>query len=72
MKNITLSADAALIEQARDIARSRKATLNQLFREWLAGLAGQQDREQRLHKLDLRLKYAKSGGKFSREEMNAR
>lgn len=72
MKNITLSADAVLIEQARNIARSRKATLNQLFREWLAGLAGQQDREQRLKKLDLRLKYARSGGTFSREEMNAR
>ena len=72
MNNITLSADASLIERARDIARSRKTTLSQLFREWLAGLAGQQDREQRLKKLDLRLKYARSGGKFTRKERNAR
>ena len=72
MKNITLSADGELIERARDVARSRKATLTQLFREWLAGLAGQQDRETRLQELDLRLGYARAGRKFSREAMNAR
>ncbi len=35
MKNITLSADEAAIEQARALARSRHKTLNQAFREWL-------------------------------------
>ena len=68
MKNITFSADEKLVERARDIARSRKSTLNQLFREWLADLAGQQERENRLRDLDLRLEYARSGGTFSREE----
>ena len=72
MKNITFSADEDLVERARDIARRRKSTLNQLFREWLADLAGQQERENRLRDLDLRLDYAQSGGKFTREEMNAR
>lgn len=72
MKNITLSANDALIEQARNVARSRKTTLNQLFREWLSGLAGQQEREKKLAELDLRLGYARAGRNFSREEMNAR
>ena len=72
MKNITFSADEHLLAQAREIARGRNVTLNQLFREWLAELAGQREREKRLRDLDLRLDYARSGGKFSREEMNAR
>ena len=61
MKNITLSADGELIERARAVARGRKATLNQLFREWLAGLAGEQDREERLKELDVRLGYVRAG-----------
>ena len=35
MKNITLSADESLIEQARLVARSQHKTLNTAFREWL-------------------------------------
>ena len=35
MKNVTLSADEALIEQARLVARSQHKTLNSAFREWL-------------------------------------
>ena len=35
MKNITLSADEELIEQARRLAREQKRTLNEAFREWL-------------------------------------
>jgi hypothetical protein len=33
MKNITLSADEQLIEQARLLAKSRHKTLNAMFRE---------------------------------------
>lgn len=72
MKNITFSADERLVERARDIARVRNSTLNQLFREWLADLAGQSEREEGLRDLDLRLGYANSGGKFTREELNVR
>ena len=36
MKNITLSADDSLIEQARALARLRGTTLNEAFRGWLA------------------------------------
>ena len=35
MKNVTLSADDDLIEQARLVARSQHTTLNAAFREWL-------------------------------------
>lgn len=35
MKNITLSADADLIEQARERARREHTTLNAQFRLWL-------------------------------------
>lgn len=72
MKNITLSADEAMIGQARATARAQKTTLNQLFRNWLSELAGRQVRDQRLAALMDRLDYVKSGGPFSREESNER
>ncbi len=72
MKNITLSADEALIELARETARARKTTLNQLFRNWLTELAGLRERDERLAALLDRLDYVKSGGPFSREDMNER
>lgn len=72
MKNITLSADEELIEQAREWARLQKSTLNALFRQWLSELVKQRESESRLEALELRIGYARSGGKFSREEMNVR
>ncbi len=39
MKNITLSAEDSLIEQARALARLRGTTLNEEFRGWLANYA---------------------------------
>lgn len=39
--NITLSADAALIEQAREIAARQGTSLNELVREYLRSLVGQ-------------------------------
>ncbi len=35
MKNVTLSAEDHLIEQARELARANHTTLNQAFRDWL-------------------------------------
>ncbi len=49
VKNITLSADEALIEAARRRARAEQSTLNEAFRRWLADYA---QAEQRLHQLD--------------------
>ena len=72
IKNVTLSADENLIEKARECARLQKSTLNSLFRQWLFELVKQKESEDRLKSLELRIGYARSGGKFSREEMNAR
>ncbi|MEI8039419.1 MAG: hypothetical protein WCJ14_13615 [Verrucomicrobiota bacterium] len=72
MKNITLSAQEDLIEQARAAARAQKTTLNQLFRNWLGELAGRQERDHQLAALMERLDYVKSGGPFTREDMNER
>ena len=69
MKNITLSAEGELIQQAREVAVRRKTTLNQLFRDWLAEVVGQKDRERSLEKIWKQMGYAEAGGKFAREEM---
>ena len=73
MKNITLSADEHLIETAREAARAKHTTLNQMFREWLDSLA----RERKLDDYDtlmrdIRASGVSAGRKFTREEMNAR
>ncbi|MCI4430042.1 MAG: hypothetical protein JHC40_12850 [Burkholderiales bacterium] len=73
MKNITLSADEALIEAARAQARAEKTTLNEQFRIWLATYA----RKQRVRKFrevldDLQGKVSTGGRKFTRDEMNER
>jgi len=72
MKNITLSAEESEIERAREIARQRSTTLNQLFREWLATLIQDPERASSYDRLMERLSGVKSGGRFSRDEMNER
>ena len=41
MKNVTLSADDSLIEQARALARLRGTTLNEEFRKWLTSYSSE-------------------------------
>jgi len=72
MKNITLSAEENLIQQAREVAVRRKTSLNQLFRDWLAEVVGQKEREKSLEQLWKRTAYASAGGKFTRDQMNER
>ncbi|MGB2635314.1 MAG: DUF6364 family protein [Candidatus Acidiferrum sp.] len=72
MKNITLSADENLIEQARLIAKSQHKTLNALFREWLEQFTTRSGNTQEFDALMRRLKHVKSGKRFSRDEMNER
>lgn len=72
MKNITLSADENLIARAREQARARQTTLNQLFRQWLVEVAEQNERSSKIGALLDRLDKVDTGGNFSREEMNAR
>lgn len=72
MKNITLSADEELIERARLIARSQHKTLNAAFREWLQTFAAQSGDAQEFDALMRRLRHIRSGGPYSRDEMNER
>ena len=72
MKNITLSADENLIARAREQARARQTTLNQLVRQWLAEDAVRKERSSTIGKLLERIDGVDTGGNFSREEMNAR
>lgn len=73
MKNITLTADEAVIEAARAQARADNTTLNEQFRLWLASYA----RKQRVARYDevmkeLRARIDTGGRKFTRDEMNER
>lgn len=73
LKNITLSADEALIEAARERARTENTTLNEQFRRWLADYARAQERMQRYDEVMTELRgKLKVGRKVSRDEMNER
>jgi hypothetical protein len=72
VKNITLSADEHLIEEARRIAQARNTTLNAAFREWLVEFTDQQNRMKEYDALMERLSYFKVDRKFTRDEMNER
>jgi hypothetical protein len=72
MKNITLSADENLIEQARVIAKAQRRTLNAAFREWLEHFTGQTGSAQEFDSLMKRLKQVRAGRHYTRDEMNER
>ncbi len=72
MKNVTLSAEEDLIERARLIARSQHKTLNSVFREWLQAFTAQSGDEREFDALMRRLRHIRSGGSYSREELNER
>jgi hypothetical protein len=73
MKNITLSAEEAVIEGARRRAESENTTLNNAFREWLASYAA----PRRVTAEEVRLaasaiSHFRAGRRFTREERNER
>ena len=72
VKNITLSADENLIEQARKAAAEQNTTLNAAFREWLQQYSGRARWLQEYDAMMERLKYMKSDRKYTREELNER
>lgn len=72
MKNITLTAEEGLIESARKRASQENKTLNALFRDWLKRYVGQQSGRQEYDRLMKKIATAKSGRKFTRDEMNER
>jgi hypothetical protein len=72
VKNITLSADENLIEQAREVARAQHTTLNAAFREWLEQYSGREERARRFDEIMERTKYLKADRKYTRDELNER
>lgn len=72
MKNVTLSADSELIEQARIVARAQRKTLNEAFRDWLREFTAQSGNVQQIEALMKRLSHVKAGRHFTRDEMNER
>ena len=72
LKNITLSAEEALIERARQRAEVENTTLNAEFRRWLAQYAERPRNTADFRALMARLDYAHSGRSFTREELNER
>jgi len=72
MKNVTLSADAKLIEQARLTAQSRRETLNGAFRRWLLQYTGRAGNGRDVDALMKGLRHVNAGRRFSRDEMNER
>ena len=72
LKNITLSADEQLIEQARLLAKSQHKTLNAMFREWLEQFTARSGGAQEFDALMKRLKHVQAGRRFSRDQMNER
>ncbi|HEY1679627.1 MAG TPA: hypothetical protein VGG04_18060 [Candidatus Sulfotelmatobacter sp.] len=72
VKNVTLSAEGHLIEQARLVAQARHTTLNAAFREWLEQYAAQSGGGAAVESLMRRLKHIKSCGPYSRDELNER
>jgi len=72
MKNVTLSADEDLIEQARLVARSQQKTLNAAFREWLVQFTARSGSRREVDALMRRLRHVNAGRHFTRHEMNER
>ncbi len=72
MKNITLSADEDLIEQARLTARGQRKTLNAAFREWLEQFTAANGTAKEVDALMKRLRHVRAGRRFSRDELNER
>ena len=72
VKNITLSADADLIERARQVAKSEHKTLNAAFREWLNDYTSRKGDVGAYLALMERLRHIDAGGPYTRDEMNER
>ena len=73
MKQITLSADEALIEEARIAARYGNTTLDQAFQEWLVEYTRGMNRAREYDALMEQLKGRFSVDRhYTRDEMNER
>lgn len=77
MKNITLAIEEEVLDKVRIVAAEKKTTVNALVREFLADLAGRDERLAEARKQLLRLMDTSKGRmapdwKFDREETHER
>jgi hypothetical protein len=72
MKNITISANEAVLNQARRRAKAEHRTLNELFRQWLDQYVAQAAAGTSYDAVMERLDHVTAGRRFSREEMHER
>ena len=72
LRNITFSAEDRILEAARRKAARERRSLNEVFREWLSRYVDRDNAAERFDSLMNRLRYVRSGKKFSRIEMNER
>lgn len=72
MKNVTLTAEEHLIENARRRAARENRTLNAAFREWLTRYAAPETSAKDYRALMQQLSYVRAGRHFTRDEMNER
>ena len=73
MRNITLSAEAELIDRARHRAESENTTLNSVFRVWLQQYGGQPGLTlEQLRQAVAPLSHFRMGRRLTREERNER
>ena len=72
-RNITFTADEALIDEAREAARADNTTLNEQFRLWLEQYTQRRRAEKAMQIVaELQRKIDTGGRKPTREEMNER
>ena len=72
LKNVTLSAEKELIEQARRRAEAQNSTLNAEFRRWLERYVESPQSSIEFETMMGQLNYARPGKSFTRDEMNER
>lgn len=72
VKNVTLSVQEHVLQAARARAAQEQRTLNQVFREWIRGYARQDQRAPDYSQLMRELRYAQTGGTWTRDERNER
>ena len=72
LRNITLSADEILINQARQKALLDNTSVNKLFREWIYRYVNKDNVSNSYESLMNDFSSINSGRKFSRKEMNER
>ncbi len=72
LKNITLSAEEALLQKARARAAAEHKSLNAVFRDWIAQYAHPGTRLHSYRAMMRQIGPIRTGGPFSRDEANAR